>query len=279
MDRTHRILWTDGLSQKDVSIALTDWRGDSLEFDYTLGDYLYIGCELPFSYKYFDVTSANNQAATLSVHFWTGSGWLAAKDIVDETAINGAPLARAGQISWTQDIDNIQWTAQRKSQEVTGITVDNIYNLYWLRLSWSASFKNTTELQYIGFCFSSDEALVSFYPDLSNNDLRHAFANGKANWREQHLLAGEAIIRDLKRRKILWRPEQVMAPELFREASCHKCAEIIYGGLGQAYAAVRTQAAERYKDAINIAIFEVDANESGTLDPGESRLSTSYLTR
>lgn len=279
MDRTHRILWKDGVTLRDVSIAATDWRGDAFTFAYTAGDYLYIGCELPFGYKYFDVSVVNAIAATPTVELWSGDTWLPAKDLIDETAVSGVSLGRAGIISWSQDIDNMQWSPQRKSSEVTGLAATEIYNLFWIRVSWSATLTIGTELEYIGFRFSDDEALTSFYPDLSNTDLKTAFAAGKTTWREQHLLAAEAVVRDLKRRKILWRSEQIFEPNLFQEAACHKCAEVVYGGLGQAYAAVRTQAAERYKDAINIAMFEADANESGNLDPDEKRASTSYLTR
>lgn len=275
MDRTHRIIW----NSTDVSVALTDWRGDSLTLAYTSGDYVYIGCEIPFTYKYFDVTTANDQAANVAVSFWTGSAWSAAKDIIDETKVGGVSLARAGLISWAQDIDDMRWTPQRKSQEVTGLTVSEIYNLYWLRLSWSATLKATTALQYIGFNFSTDEALTGLYPDLANSDLKTAFASGKTTWREQHLLAAEAIVRDLKRRKILWSPEQAMAPELFLEAGCHKAAEIIYGGLGQAFAQARIQAGERYKDALNLSSYSVDANESGTLERSEQRFTTGTLGR
>lgn len=279
MNRTQRVLWDDGGTLIDVSVAANDWRGAAFVFGYATGDYLYIGSELPFNHKYFDVSVANAVTAAPTVELWTGSEWLGVKDLIDETAASGKSLAVAGSMSWSQDLDNIRWTPARVSSDIPALAGTYIYNLYWVRVSFSATLTSTTAMEYIGDRFSAEADLPQFYPDLGNSDLKAAFATGKTTWREQHFMAAEAIVRDLKRQRIIWRPEQLFEPSLLLEASCHKTAEIIYGGLGQAYAAARVQAGERYKDAINIKSFSVDSNESGTLDTSEKRMTTGTLSR
>jgi hypothetical protein len=144
LNRTQRVLWKNGVTLTDVSVAANDWRGAGVTFAYLSGDYLYLGTELPFNRKYFDVSSPNAVTAAVSVDLWTGDSWIAVKDLVDETAVAGKSLAVAGDVSWAQDIDNMRWTSQRISSEVTGLSGTNIYNLYWVRFSWSATLTAST---------------------------------------------------------------------------------------------------------------------------------------
>jgi hypothetical protein len=280
VNRQQRILFYDGSDLNDISLAVGDYRYDGYEPTIDVGRYLYVGTELPCNSKFFSVVTPNTDVTVIDkVEVWGGGEWLEVTDVLDETSTTGVSLAKSGLISFELDIDNTTWAAERKSSDIPELVGTSIYNLYWLRLSWTIPVSAGTKIGYVGSKFSDDATLTDFYPDLANSELKTAFEAGKTTWDDQHYMAAESILRDLKRRSIIIRPEQVFDTRQFLEAACHKAAELVYGGLGQAFADARSRAAERYIAAMALTKFGVDADGSGTVDAAEATVSTRYLTR
>lgn len=284
MNRKQRIIWDDNGTLKDISRPLNDFRGaHNVVIDFhSATDAIYIGTELPFNSRYIKVGTPNNLATAPSISVWDGSSWVPTKDIVDETTDNhtdNKSLARSGIISFTLDRDDRVWGVEQDSNRVGDLVGLYIYDLYWSKWTWSADWKNTTSLSYIGSLYSSDNDLATFYPDLMNTDLMDAFETGKTDWIEQGFSAAEAIERELRAKSIIMRREQLFDWSLLLEASVHKTAEIIYGGLGSAYNEAKKLALESYIKAINLKYFETDRNGDGVGSPTEKRHSQMFFTR
>jgi hypothetical protein len=282
LNRTQRVIWADGATLRDISAAVNDYRRASQVVDIVAADdKLYIGSELPFNHKYFDISSANAVTSSVTVHTWSGSEWVAAVDVVDETKASGgtATLAQSGIISWSLDIDRMAWGCHRDSNTIPALAGTRVFNLYWVRFTFSANLTGTTALRYIGQRFSDDDDLDDLYPALASSTLKAQFQAGKTDWKDQSFAAAEAIERDLRAKNILVRRDQVLRPELFTDASIHKTAEIIYGGLGSNWAERRKEAAEAYTRALPTKFPEIDANQNGAVDISERTITTGFMSR
>ncbi len=259
----------------DISAKVNDFRAGVHTFSYTSGQYLYIGSVLPLNNLWFEIGTANDVAATLSIDIWYGGAWVSAVDIMDETS----GLFTTGRISWNTDIGK-SWDREAESRNVTGLPASSrIFDMYWMRMSWNVTLKATTTLKYIGQKFSIDSVLESIYPDLRTADIKTAFATDKTTWDEQHYIAAEEIIGDLKQKDIIVSREQIMDYKLFEKASCHKIAEIVYRSFGQPYFEQLAEAKKDYSKAMAIKFPNVDLNADGKLDDAEKRMNISFLTR
>jgi hypothetical protein len=284
MNRKQRVIWDDNGTLKDISRSLNDFRSPhNMVIDYKANDdAIYIGTELPFNCRYFKVGTPNNEATTVAIAVWDGSAWLPTKDIIDETKDfhhTTIPFHVSGSISFALDRDDRGWGIEQDTYNIPDLSGVFIYDLYWSKWTWSADWKNNTSIAYIGNLYSTDNDLSTFYPDLMNTDLMDAFETGKNNWLEQGFSAAEAIERELRSKSIIMRREQLFDWSLLLEASVHKTAEIIYGGLGSAYNEAKKLAAESYIKAINLKYFETDLNGDGVVSANELRHSQTFFTR
>lgn len=276
----------DGGIFTDYTRELNDFRSGSFTLNFSAGqDFLYIGSDYPFNAQYFDITTPNATGSVAEVDLWAGqgTGWKAAIDVIDYTSVAGASLGNSGHLTWVRDRDE-GWVRQDKSTEVSGLeNAPLIYQFYWMRLKWTVNLSNVA-IAYLGNRFSTDDELYSMYPDLNNQTMRDQWEQGsvsgtKTNWNEQSYIAAEAIIRDLKAGDILVSDSQIMDFELFRNASIHKTAEIIYGGMGRAFADDRIAARNDYKESLNTKHFRIDLNRDGNLSTAEKARSTTFTRR
>jgi hypothetical protein len=270
MSQEQRVIY----NATDISTDTDDFRSGVANFNYATGQYLYVGAALPFNNLWIEMDTVNAIAAVPTIEMWYDGQWTPAVDVIDQTA----GLTATGRIQWNTDIDK-GWNIEQKSSNVTGLSAFEIYNFYWLRLSWSATMTIGTKIAYIGQKFSTDSILRSFYPDLLLANVLDSYKTGKTNWNEQHFMAAEHIVRDLKKRGIIKARGQLLDYALFADASCNKVAEIVYTAFGIPYADAKKDAREKYDENLNITFYSVDQNADGRLDPEEKRISTNFGTR
>jgi len=279
MIQDQRIIFSDNGTNSDWSIELNDYRADTKTLAYVAGeDYLYVATDLPFNHKYFDISTVNDQACAVSVDIWFGREWVPAVDVVDRTASAGVSLAKSGIIEWkTNRVKG--WDSELDSEDVEGVTKVGLYNMYWARFSWNADTNASTAFNYLGNRFSSDDVLYSYYPDLANDSVKSAFETGKTTWEEQHFMASEIVIRDLKTRNIIRSTGQILDHDLFVIPTVHKSAELIYKALGRAYDEDRNKAREYYDEALNVKFYRVDQNFDANLSAKEKSRQTGFFRR
>lgn len=279
MLQNQRILFDDNGTEKDWSLTLNEFLSGTKTLDFTQNeDYLYIASDLPFNHRYFLVETANDQAATPTIEIWDGSTWNSAVDVIDGTSDGTNSLAQNGIIQWKTDREKT-WAREQDSEDVTGVSTVGLYNMYWVRFSWSASLNASTALQYVGFRFCDDDYLFKRYPDLSKSNILTSFASGKTDWQDQHFLSAERILADLRSSRVMWSPNQILDYEIFEEAAAHKCAEIVYFALGRKYDERRNVTRKRYNEALNLKRFNLDQNRNANLSDAESAIETGFLYR
>lgn len=274
-----RVLYSDNGTLTDISVDVNDFRAGSVTVPFVAGeDYIYIGSFLPFNHRYVDIGTANTSAAGVQIEIWDGKDFNTAVDVLDQTRVATVPLAQDGYIRWSRDRNKI-WSRESDSLDVTGLGNTYIYDFFWMRLSWSSSLFSSTTIKFIGHKFSKDSQLFSFYPDLNNTTLMGAFVSGKTDWEEQHFIAAEQIIRDLKRKNIIYSGDQLLDYESFLEPSVHKVAELIYAGLGQTYEDKRKAAESKYVLTLDFGYPNVDLDADGRLDTKERVTRVGFLNR
>lgn len=285
MLRNNRVLFYHGAAYQDLSVPLSDIHSGSKVLDFvSAADYLYLGSDFPFNHRYFEPSVVNAIASVVSADIFTGSGWTPVVDVIDETASAGVPLAQSGIISWQPDLDVSGWSSDDTDAMVSNghlpAGAPKIFGLYWARLKWSVDLTNTTAISVVGHRFSTDLALESEYPELASTTIKTAWKAGKLDWNEQHLLAAEYVIQDLRGMKdVITSPSQILDWRQFEKASIHKTAEMIFRGFGDDYADQRQEAANAYKKALSVGKFNVDLNLNANLEAGEQQQISKWISR
>lgn len=278
---TSRTIWDDGGTLKDISLDVNDFKSGSRVIDIQTADKLYIGSDFAFNHRYFNITAPNANASSVTVEVWDGEEWIAAEDVIDQTAIAGASFAQSGIISWVPDADEgwMRESTNDESEQVDGLTTLKIRDLFWVRMSWSGAMTGTTAVDYIGHKFSDDLDLGVFYPDMTRSAVLVQFKAAKTSWLEQHLQAAQEIIKDLKKTKIAKSPNQILNWELFKDASVHKVAEIVFNAFGKDFYPNRDAAHEHYKADFNKAMYHIDQNQDAILSVKERTMTEGKLYR
>lgn len=269
----NRVIFSDNGTLSDFSRELNDvTTGTKTLAVVAAEDKLFIGSEAPFNHRYFMVSSANDQASVVSVRLWSGSAWNAALDVIDQTSVTGATLGQSGIISWTKDRLK-PWACEEKSTDIPALANGPvIYDMFWAEISFSGNLKNSTALKYLGHRFADDNHLAVAYPDLVRTSVLTAFKTGKTDWTEQHVMAAEEIISDLRKKKLVWSGSQILDWEKFNVAAVHKVAHIIMRAFGDDFAERRDEAQSEYDDALDKANVGLDRNEDGELDRVERKV-------
>lgn len=279
----NRVIFSDNGTLSDLSTELQDFTtGTSVIGVVAAQDYLYLGSDFPFNNRYLDLSVVNDQAATVSeVAYWDGSQWRPCVEVVDETAVSGVTLAQSGVLSWVPDRQYVWQRSDTDSntQLITGLSGITIYDLYWVRITFSANLKATTALRHVGHRFSNDEHLALEYPDLLRTEVLTNFEAGKTDWREQHILAAEKIVDDLRSKNVILSPGQILTHQQFRHAAVHRVAMVVFNAFGKAFEDNYKKAMGDYGRALKEASYNIDVNADGQLSVGERTITQGYMTR
>lgn len=274
-----RVIFSDNGTLIDYTEALNMYEATTATIPFVAAeDYLYIGSDLPFNHKYFDVTTANDQASVISITYWDGNEWVSAVDVQDETKTSGISMARSGHLQWTTDKDKAGW-AREDTEDISDLSTLKIYELYWLRIGFSANLKSTFAINYIGYKFAEDANVGVWHPELALSTTYTQFATGKTSWKDQHFAAANEIIRDLKKKRVIKNQNQILNWRLFTEAAVHKVAEIVFHAFGDDFENNRKAAKEYYDKAMDNVLFEIDQDANARLDLGEKLTRTGFMTR
>lgn len=265
-----RVFFSDNGVLSDLSRALGDMFNQTQSLTVVAAeDKLFIGGDQPFNHRFVKVATANTNACVVSVDIWNGSAWVPAVDVLDGTSTGGKTFAQTGIIQWTTD-RNKGWEREADSDDVTGLEGTHVYDMFWVRLSFSAN-TSATVLSYMGHKFGDDNFLGGYYPDFVRTKMIAAWETGKADWDEQHILAAEELIRDLRKRRYVLSGAQVFDWELFSVPAIHKCAHIIMTGLGPDYIDRAIEAQEAYQNELENTMAGLDRNRDGRLSLEERK--------
>lgn len=256
----------------DISIAVSDFRVGTYALNYLADEFVYIGASSPFNNIWIELSTPEEATVgTPYIEVWFNGTWHPVVDVIDQT--DG--MTKSGRVCWSLYIDG-GWNSEQKSETV-GLSSFQIYNRYWLRLSWGSAF--TAGLAYIGQKFSTDSVLSAMYPDLMQSALLSGFKTGKTTWDEQHFMASEAVVKEIRKRNIALDRGQILDWTVFEDASAHKVAEIVYHAFGAPYRDHVIMAQKRYHDELNSRFYVIDRNSNGHVEQSEVYDKSGWMTR
>lgn len=267
-----RIIYSDNGTLSDYSRVLNKFNAETQAFSYVTGqDAIYIGSAYPFSRKFFELSAVNVSAAVPTIAYWDGVAWRSVVDIQDDTDVSGATLGRSGQLLWTTD-KNYLWNEEdtvtpQGTEHITDLGDVTIYERYWLKITFNASFSFT--LQWVGELFlDSDDLLQVHYPDLTST-FAGDFETSKTNFFEQRVLATQLVIAELMAGGHIKAPELLKDLRFLEVATAHKTAEIIYSSSGPSYVDREARAAEKFETLLNKNLISADKDFDGREDREE----------
>lgn len=278
-----RIFFGDNGVLTDWTTSLNEYTTAGKSFSYTVNqDYIYIGQRSPFNHIYIKMDSTVNAIASVaSVEYWNGKEWISAVEVIDETSVNGISLAQSGFISFVPDRDK-SWDKEDTNysgSQITGLTSVVIYDLYWMRIKFSATLTPSVGIKWMGYKFCKDSDLAVELPNLSRQSVRDVFSVGLSNYEEQIVTASKLLIDDLISKSIIEEAGNILVREQFTLACVYKLAEVIYTVLGDDYNDDKVAAQGEYYKRLNKSIFKVDTNNNATLDAKESVARAGFLSR
>lgn len=271
-----RVLFSDNGTISDYSPQMNDYHSGTMSFDIVAAeDAIFIGSLLPFNHLYlkFDGANVNSAASNLTVQYWDGNGFQNAVDIIDETKVGLATFAQSGFVTWSSN-KNYSWVREDTNyggNTIDGLTSVDIYDHFWLKLTFSGDLDAGVTFSWLGQKFSDDYDLGSEHKQLLRSGFITAFESGKTDWEEQHIKAAELISEDLINLGVIADKNQILRKDDFKTASVKKVAEIIFGSMGRDYYDDRDTAKDEYERRINKAIPLIDINVNGRFDHNERR--------
>lgn len=278
----NRILFSNDGAIEDFSVALNNYQTGTKAFPYVEGeDYLFIGSRLPFNHIYFKLSNPNVVSANMSVEYWDGTRWIETVEVIDETQ----GFTQSGFVQFTPD-RTYGWgmdSTNYRGETVEGLETVNIYDLYWVRISFDASLEDVdSEAPIISWCgnlFSDDLDLGVEYPDLVRPETISSFKTGKIDWQEQHVRAAQVMIQDLINRRLICGPGQILDWREFTNVAIHKTAEIIFNAFGDDYTDNTVTARKEYNERISKRLARIDLNGDATETDGDRYNPAGYFTR
>jgi len=234
-------------------------------------DFIYIGQHFPFNNFFLDVNTVNSNASQIDIQIWDGTEFQPAVDVLDETSVAGVTLARSGVIQFSPDKDEV-WQFTDDTSDTDGPTelLDGglkLYNLYWMRIKFSADLSAGTILNTISYRFASTQQLNVIDPDL--DQYLTSWETGKTDWDEQLINGTNHVIADFKARSVVIHPGQLLRIDEFSMATAYKTLSLIYTMLGPDLEFRRDDSDKRYKQFMDIKRFTVDWNRDAVESPSE----------
>jgi|GEM_PF-1446079 len=274
-----RIFDSDNGTLSDVSLENQD-EGTNLSFDLVAGeDYIYIGKYYPFNNFFLQLGTANDEAANLSIEYWDGQQWRNAVDILDGTKVSGVPLARSGVVQFSTN-DEYGWYYVGDPSDTSGPTelqYLSVYNLYWLRLSYSQDLNALTKVKRIAYAFTQSQQLNEL--DTTINNFLDTFETGKTDWNDQIMTASMHVVRDLQGRGLVRDHGQILLLQDVSLPTDWKTLEMIYYNLGGDYSEKYKNAQKMYKETLKLERYSFDMNDDARLDRRETTGTVRSLTR
>jgi hypothetical protein len=121
-------------------------------------DYLYLGHTSPFFAFNSNVGAgvAQNVATTMAVEYWNGSAWANVDNLFDGTKGGGLqPFSTTGTVYWDYPAS---WIVS---------TYNGIPNLYWVRVSSSASLLVTAQIARLQYRKGNQYKVIASYEDVA----------------------------------------------------------------------------------------------------------------
>ena len=273
-----RTIWNDNGVMKDFSVESQNREAYEIAFE-AANDFIYVAQYYPFNNVFLELGVVNDQSSVVSVDYFTGNQWTAMVDIVDGTKSAGKSLGKSGIIQFSPDQFN--WTNvndPRKLNASSGINSLAIFDMYWIRIKFSANLKATTSIKSLNYAFSSDRLLASIDPEIDN--YKNAWGGvSKTDWIEQILLGSQLVVAEFKSKGLILGNGNILRFDDVCLAATYRTLMIIYAILGKDFADKYANAEKEFKALMDIKRFTFDKNQDGKVQQNEITLTVAQGVR
>jgi len=272
-----RIIYSDNGTLTDLTPQLNDYSASSKAFTFVASeDSILLGSIYPFTSKFFKRTTPNTSASVATVSYWDGTEWRAASNQIDETGLTGTPFSSSGYLTFQTD-KRYGWIADDTTnngvEQITGLSGITIYDMYWIKITYSADIAMT--LSWIGDVFCKDSDLKLVAPSVLGTTFMDNWESGKTGWEDQRVAATQLLIEELKGHKLESENIYLDKDELTL-ATTFRTLALIYGDMGD------TEKFNMYMDRVDILSkqsFSKDNNLDGRVNPNEVGLRSPSFKR
>lgn len=264
----------------EYSTQLENYHSDAATLDIVaIEDAIYIGSELPFNSLYFDLSTPNDQNSMPTVRYWDGGEWVAMVDLIDET--NG--MFNSGYMTWVTDKSE-NWAKEdtvypNGNEQIAGLGNITVYDLYWIKITFSGDLNPSTALNWVGPKFCTDADLEGEFVLFGKSGFKSAYEAGKTDWEREIVLASRLVVEELIDKGSIISGDQLLERRKLRDACVSKTAELIFTAMGDDYEDDRVKARSEFKSRINKKNYKADLNANARLDDSEKGMVTGVLYR
>lgn len=271
------VIYSDNGSLEDLTTTLNTRTANSKAFTFTASeDAIYIGSLNPFTSKYLRQTVQNSNASDLTLQYWDGDTWRDASHTRDETSPAGTPFASSGYVSFTTD-KRYCWkkedTTDNGSESVTGLGGITLYNMYWVKLTYSADIDMT--LDWVGDMFCTDEQIRDMSPRVLESEFMDDWESGKTDWEDQRAISSDLLISEMQTIN-LDTPNMLLDKSELYLPAIYRTLAVIYNEMGD------DERAERYMNRVDVLLrqsFTKDVNGDGIASKSETGIKTKRMVR
>lgn len=273
-----RLLRSTAGTITDASLANQE-EASSVVHDITAAtDYLYLGQACPFNNFYYKMNVANTNDSTLKIEYWDGNSWVFAVDLLDGTRSVAKTLAKSGVIQFSPNFKN-RWQIVYDTSEVNIGPADlnsvTIYNMYWLRISFTSNLSVTTASDKICYCFSTHQQI-----NHRDSTLKNYLASFNVTTWEDHIInASIDTAHELKKRNLIKSHGQILRLEDVSIATDWKTIMSIYFDLGGDYLEKLKAASKEFDNALDLKAPSLDLNNNAYVDVSENQYSQTRMKR
>lgn len=265
MSSIHRNITRTILNSTETTLKTDTTSSDTLAFNILTTDEFYIGHNKPFASRYFNLSTANTNASSLTIKYWNGTAYVAVNDPIDQTL----GLTRDGFVSWENQSD---WTTKIQ----TGVPIQE---LYWIEVTVTANLSAGTTLQSLSNLFCDETLLRSYYPEIVAN--ARYLPPGRTDFMDQLVAAKDLVALRLKQDGIIKDESEILDVNEVAVSCAHATAWIILRPI-----AVDEGDKERAKEAfdafnheLNKVKLDFDYDNSGIIDDQEKDIGNVFRVR
>ena len=275
------IIFKKGAVESYETLNLNNIFQGSTTFDFVVGNYLIIGSDFPINTRFIKVKTANTLPSNMVVETYGGMQWDEVDILIDETKDTGVSLAQSGLVTWVPKKFSVQDCVDSDQLIVDGVALSTIgiSAKFWTRIRFDADLDPLTELDYVGYKFSNESILYSFYPDLDNQQIRNLFVLNKADWEKETIIASIELVRDLVNKGVTLNGQQLLDWSIFDIAASHKTASIIYGAMRGGSINDKNEAINSYHLSLENRFYKKELSNTGKLDRIDAYNETTWFTR
>jgi hypothetical protein len=269
------VLFYDGTTYTDVSQESDNYIVDTFSSPLdAVDDQLLIGFDKPVFNLYAEMSTANTNAATLSIKYYVAS-FTAMPDILDETKA----FTRSGFISWDKDKTISDWEKSTINGE----------EKYWIEITSDVAMLAGTALAGLKMVFANDNDLKEEYPNIVDDFI----PTGDTTFIRYHQAVTRDIIQKLRnqgRTKVKTRPDNakldgnskyladitiwdLLDVSQLRIAAKFLALSKIFFACSDDIEDKWLQLADRYnrdfEEAFGVYLLTLDTDDDGTLDRDE----------